>query len=57
MKIKIDLNTDNAAFQDNKESEMMTVLRIAIRKIVRGEKDGNVMDSNGNTVGNFNVKE
>jgi hypothetical protein len=55
MKIVININTDNAAFEEN-DSEMMDVLSQMINGVTSGRRDGTLRDSNGNTVGKFIVK-
>jgi hypothetical protein len=53
MKIIININTENAAFEDN-PCELENILAGAILKM-KTEKEGNLRDSNGNKVGNFKV--
>jgi len=54
MKVTIEFNSDNAAFDD--ESEIKRVLLQAIQKICQGKDDGKLMDINGNKVGCFEVE-
>ena len=54
MKITIDIDTSNAAF-DNYEDEIENILRPIALKVSSGIRDGNLRDSNGNTVGKFKV--
>jgi hypothetical protein len=61
MKIVIDIKTDNAAFQDN-DRELNQILTYAVEMIcnytgsfLRKDREGNLRDSNGNTVGKFKV--
>jgi hypothetical protein len=55
MKITIDIKTDNAAFQDN-DRELNQILTYAVGMICNyGDREGNLRDSNGNTVGKFKV--
>ena len=54
MKIEIDIDTENAAF-DNMESELLDILTTVIQKVSSGNNSGRCMDSNGNSVGNFKV--
>lgn len=60
MNIKIDINTDNAAFEDNESQEVSRILRGLVDRI-----DGHphfspghcqpLQDSDGNTVGYFDI--
>ena len=54
MKITIDIKTDNAAFQDS-DTELYDILGRIAMAVQDGERSGNLMDSNGNTVGKFKV--
>jgi hypothetical protein len=55
MKIVIYIKTDNAAFEDNPE-ELENILELVSRKIgAAGQREGSLLDSNGNKVGNFKV--
>ena len=51
MEIKIKLNTDNQAFEDNQEIER--ILQEAVKKIASGISQGILRDYNGNKVGQF----
>lgn len=52
------INTDNAAFDDNLlVSELTACADKALQRIYRGETSGNVRDTNGNTVGRFELSE
>lgn len=53
--IKIKINTDNAAFEDN-PAELTEILNKALKIVHSGRGCGKLMDSNGNTVGNINIK-
>lgn len=49
---------DNAAFQDGQEPEEIAfVLDSVSRRIKDGRTEGQCMDSNGNTVGRFEIRE
>lgn len=60
MKITIEINTGNAAFEDN-ENEVYEI----VKKVANSAKDhfvarnavesGNLRDSNGNTVGKYKI--
>jgi hypothetical protein len=54
MKITIDINTDNAAFEDNTD-ELRSILIGINAKIAVGQREGNLHDYNGNSVGKFKV--
>jgi tetrahydromethanopterin S-methyltransferase subunit G len=66
MKVKIEFNMDNAAFDDALEEELSYVFRQAQQKILKQlkrapvlcdhpESDDVIQDSNGNTVGSIKV--
>jgi hypothetical protein len=51
--VRIEFDTDNAAFVDDFEGEVSLILIKIARKIERNLYEGQVQDSNGNTVGYF----
>jgi len=51
--ITIKIDTGNDAFQA--DDEIMKVLQRIIRKLWCGQKEGTVMDSNGNTCGSYKL--
>ena len=53
MKIQIEINTHNQAFED--EQELNRILKEIIKKIASGIKEGSLSDINGNKVGNFSI--
>lgn len=55
MKIQIEIDLDNAAFEDN-PGELAQILD-KIPSNVRPGDDGKLMDSNGNRVGQWEVNE
>jgi len=59
MKVQIEVDTDNAAFEDNGLREYDTILKAAAMKAytlaTSGECDSLLRDSNGNTVGRVHV--
>ena len=57
MKIEIEINTDNAAFEYHREGEISRILKAVTQSIVAGKLYGSIRDSNGNTVGKFDVSE
>lgn len=56
MRIIIDIETDNAAFEENEE-ELEYLLLSVVSKINAGYKSGSLRDTNGNRVGDFKVEE
>lgn len=61
MKLKIEIKTDNAAFEDCPGMEIASILNQVIESLGDGvinTGDGaNLFDSNGNTVGSWEIKE
>jgi hypothetical protein len=55
MKLKLEVQCDNAAFGDAFEVELARILRVAADRIERGADRGNLLDVNGNTVGAFKL--
>jgi hypothetical protein len=56
MKAKIEIQMDNAAFEDNgPASELAHILRDLAKHIENGDTERALMDSNGNRVGRFEV--
>lgn len=56
-KYLIEIDCDNAAFEDNLEGELSIILRRASVKLSNGELDFKLRDSNGNTVGTAYLEE
>jgi hypothetical protein len=56
MKILIECNLDNAAFQDN-QLELSEIIARQIPHNLKPGDDGKLKDSNGNTVGQWEVNE
>ena len=54
MNIRIKVNTDNAAFQDDPD-ELRDCLGAAVERIADRSREGWITDSNGNTVGEYKV--
>lgn len=54
---KLEFKTDNAAFLDDPMTEPANVLRRVALRIEYGETSGIVKDSNGNTIGSFELTE
>jgi hypothetical protein len=55
MKLKLEVQCDNAAFGDAFEAELARILRVAADRIAQGADRGNLRDVNGNTVGAFKL--
>ncbi len=51
MTFKLNIECDNAAFEDNVGEEVGRILRQAAQKMERGDIPGTLFDSNGNAVG------
>jgi len=52
MQFVINFNMDNASF-DGKEQEISRILNKVSERVKKGELEGNIIDHNGNTVGEF----
>lgn len=55
MKIEIELNTENQAFEDDQEIER--ILQEAVKNIASGISQGILRDYNGNKVGQFTTQD
>jgi hypothetical protein len=53
--MKINFQTDNAAFSDDKSFETIRILNTVINKIEEGENDGKIFDINGNKIGEWSI--
>jgi len=56
MKLSIEINLNNSAYDDNPE-ELQEALENIIVKINWGDAEGIVFDSNGNKTGNWEITE
>jgi len=56
MKITIEINTNNAAFEDN-ENQMRDIIDQFSFMFISGKEIGYLFDINGNKVGNFKVED
>ena len=54
-KFELTFNTDNDAFVEDYAGEVGFILRTLASKIERGSHSGPVLDSNGNTIGNYRL--
>jgi len=53
--LTIKIKTDNQAFDDYKEEEIIRCLNDVIEQISYGSNNGNIHDTNGNNVGTFKL--
>jgi len=51
-RVRIEFATANAAFEDY-PGERRRIVRVAMARNEHGEREGRLMDTNGNTVGGF----
>lgn len=56
MNIRIEVNLDNAAFEEN-QAELGEIVARQIPHNLKPGDDGKLKDSNGNTVGSYEVNE
>lgn len=55
--LNIQIRLDNSAFEDDYlEGELHNVLSTIQLKIIQGQKQNNIYDSNGNNVGQFKIE-
>lgn len=54
---KIEIETGNAAFEDDRNMELARILRQIAERLENGEDAGRVLDINGNKVGSFEIEE
>lgn len=57
MEFSISFMMDNAAFSEYPEGEVAVILSTVSNKFRAGETDGNVRDTNGNTIGTWAVTD
>jgi hypothetical protein len=55
-KLTVTIETDNAAFEGDAGPELSRILRGLARRLEDGETQGRLRDSNGNTVGRFELE-
>ena len=48
---QVQFSTDNSAFKEHHHYEIVDILRRLARVVEAGETEGNIRDSNGNTIG------
>ena len=56
MRITISLETDNAAFGDNRLEEVARLVRQVANEVAKGYTGAFLLDYNGNRVGSYIVK-
>lgn len=54
---KVEIETGNAAFEDDRNMELARILRQIAERLENGEDAGRVLDINGNKVGSFEMEE
>lgn len=56
MRFTLTINCDNAAFDnENREQEVFDILGMVRGLVLDGDTEGTIRDSNGNTVGKFEL--
>lgn len=55
MSFKIEFATDNAAFEEDASQETAHILREIADKIMEGQINGSIRDTNGNRIGSYNL--
>lgn len=55
MKFKLEVNMDNAAFEENSKEELTRILKETIKSLEQGFTGLNIRDINGNIVGAFTI--
>lgn len=53
----LEFETENEAFTDDPQAEIVRILQNLVRRIEHGEEGGAIMDVNGNKVGSFCVND
>jgi hypothetical protein len=53
----MEMNIDNASFEDDPEYEFQTIFKDIELRILGYEKSGIIKDFNGNTIGQWEIKE
>ena len=57
MKFTMEVNMDNAAFEDSPENELARILSVAAEQVKASYMGRACQDINGNTVGQWNVED
>jgi hypothetical protein len=55
MKLKLEIDMDNSAFERHVDGELAKCLNQVVEK-VQSQSEGKIRDSNGNTVGSWSVE-
>ena len=53
--MKLEIETDNQAFEDDKSFEVVRILKEVIQKLENGYVESRLFDLNGNPVGEFSL--
>ena len=53
--MKVQFNTDNAAFEENAQEEISRILCKIARQVETGSEAGAVIDYNGNKIGRWDI--
>jgi hypothetical protein len=57
MRFTLEIDCDTDAFQPDPTAEIYRIFTWLPNKILQGQAVGNILDSNGNTVGEFQLTE
>ena len=58
MRFLVEIDCDNAAFEDDPSCEVANLLRKVVRAVEKdGSQEGRLADSNGNTCGSYRYEE
>lgn len=57
MKFVFEIDTGNAAFEEDKQAEVQRILKNAMSRVEAGHTDGLCFDCNGNKVGRWYVED
>jgi len=57
MEFKLNINMDNAAFEDCPEDELQDLLERVKQRLAGGVTEGKIVDLNGNCVGEFKITD
>jgi hypothetical protein len=57
MKFKLEINTDNAVYEESLYDELIANLQLVSNMVDSQKKEGIIRDTNGNKVGKFYMTE
>ena len=57
MEFKLNINMDNAAFDECPEEELQDLLERVKQRLAGGVTEGKIVDINGNMVGKFEITD